>query len=174
VPESATPAALGFAEQSGIPYAEVLSKNRYVGRTFIQPSVRLRQLTVAKKFGPLSDNYRGKKIVLIDDSIVRGTTIGLIIKMLKDTGATEVHIRIASPPIRYPCYMGINIPTKEELIANKLSPTELAKQIGATSLVHLSVEGLVKAVQEQIPRDGRKIGHCAACLTGNYPVELEW
>jgi len=174
VPESATPAALGFAEQSGIPYTEVLSKNRYVGRTFIQPSVRLRQLTVAKKFGPLKDNYFGKKIVLIDDSIVRGTTIGLIIKMLKDTGATEVHIRIASPPIRYPCYMGINIPTKEELIANKLNPVELAKQIGATSLVHLSVEGLVKAVQEQIPRDGKKIGHCTACLTGNYPVELEW
>lgn len=130
VPESGTAAAHGFARESGINFAEVLCKNRYVGRTFIQPSTRLRQLGVAKKFGALSENVENKRVVLIDDSIVRGNTIGPIIKLLRDAGATEVHIRIASPPLLYPCYMGINIPTREELIANKLNPTELAKFVG--------------------------------------------
>jgi len=183
VPESGTAAAHGYSRQSGIPFAEVLCKNRYVGRTFIQPSTRLRQLGVAKKFGALSDNVYGKKILLIDDSIVRGNTIGPIIKLLRDAGAKEVtdshflnhpahptlpllsfaerivkfleinlvqsplkyykmgliivvgynkqvHIRIASPPIKYPCYMGINIPTREELIANKLDPSQLAEAVG--------------------------------------------
>lgn len=108
----------------------MLCKNRYVGRTFIQPSPRLRQLGVAKKFGALSVNCEGKRVVLIDDSIVRGNTIGPIIKLLRDAGATEVHVRIASPPLMYPCYMGINIPTREELIANKLEPDELAEHVG--------------------------------------------
>ncbi|KAK8767957.1 hypothetical protein V5799_005263 [Amblyomma americanum] len=177
VPESATPAALGFSEMTGIPYAEVLCKNRYVGRTFIQPSTRLRQLGVAKKFGPLSDNFNGKRIILIDDSIVRGTTVGSIIKLLKEAGAKEVHIRIASPPLRHPCYMGINIPTREELIANTLNAKQLAETLGAASLVYLSVEGLTTAVQRGIPRPNggsREVGHCTACLTGNYPVQLEW
>lgn len=116
--------------QSGIPFAEVLCKNRYVGRTFIQPSNRLRQLGVAKKFGALSGNVEGKRIILIDDSIVRGNTIGPIIKLLRDAGAKEVHIRIASPPLQHPCYMGINIPTRDELIANKLNPSQLAKHVG--------------------------------------------
>ncbi|CAN7941202.1 unnamed protein product [Ixodes pacificus] len=177
VPESATPAALGFAEMTGIPYEEVLCKNRYVGRTFIQPSTRLRQLGVAKKFGPLSDNFHGKRIILIDDSIVRGTTVGSIIKLLKDAGAKEVHIRIASPPLHYPCYMGINIPTKEELIANKLNAKELAQALGAASLVYLSVQGLTTAVQKGVQRQNggsKELGHCTACLTGNYPVALEW
>jgi len=109
---------------------EVLCKNRYVGRTFIQPNTRLRQLGVAKKFGALSENVQGKKLVLIDDSIVRGNTIGPIIKLLRDAGAKEVHIRVASPPLKFPCYMGINIPTSEELIANKMDPTKLAKYVG--------------------------------------------
>ncbi|KAH8025707.1 hypothetical protein HPB51_010791 [Rhipicephalus microplus] len=177
VPESATPAALGFSEITKIPYAEVLCKNRYVGRTFIQPSTRLRQLGVAKKFGPLSDNFNGKRIILIDDSIVRGTTVGSIIKLLKEAGAKEVHIRIASPPLHYPCYMGINIPTKEELIANTLDAKQLAETLGAASLVYLSVEGLTTAVQRgvQRPNGGSKeVGHCTACLTGQYPVQLEW
>lgn len=113
-----------------MPFAEVLCKNRYVGRTFIQPSTRLRQLGVAKKFGALSENVRGKRLVLIDDSIVRGNTIGPIIKLLRDAGAKEVHVRIASPPLQYPCYMGINIPTREELIANRMSPPQLAKHVG--------------------------------------------
>lgn len=175
IPESATPAALGYAQESGIPYVEVLCKNRYVGRTFIQPSRRLRQLGVAKKFGVLRDNCVGRKIVLIDDSIVRGNTIAPIIRMLMAAGALEVHIRIASPPIKYPCYMGINIPTRDELIANHLDANELAENTGASTLVYLSVEGLVAAVQKGIPKsDIREIGHCTACLTGEYPVELQW
>ncbi|KAF4070940.1 hypothetical protein AMELA_G00279170 [Ameiurus melas] len=185
VPESATPAALGYAQESGLPYVEVLCKNRYVGRTFIQPDTRLRQLGVAKKFGALTDNFAGKRVVLVDDSIVRGNTISPIIKLLKEAGATEVHIRVASPPIRFPCYMGINIPTKEELIANKPEFKDLANYIGATSVRYLSVEGLVTAVQsgiepyenEQISSSSkvsRKLGHCTACLTGKYPIELEW
>lgn len=180
--------------QCGLPYVEVLCKNRYVGRTFIQPNVRLRQLGVAKKFGVLSDNFKGKRIVLIDDSIVRGNTISPIIKLLKESGAKEVHIRVASPPIRYPCFMGINIPTKEELIANKPEFEHLAEYLGANSVVYLSVEGLVSSVQEGITFKKQKVkkqdimiqengnglecfeknGHCTACLTGKYPVELDW
>ncbi|XP_043918429.1 amidophosphoribosyltransferase [Protopterus annectens] len=194
VPESATPAALGYAEKSGLPYVEVLCKNRYVGRTFIQPNTRLRQLGVAKKFGVLADNFAGKRIVLIDDSIVRGNTISPIIKILREAGAKEVHIRVASPPIRHPCYMGINIPTKEELIANKLEFNDLAGYIGANSVVYLSVNGLVSAVQNGIKDKQDKesvketldhhlvvnrkcsetFGHCTACLTGKYPVKLDW
>ncbi|KAK6494226.1 amidophosphoribosyltransferase-like [Huso huso] len=191
VPESATPAALGYAQQSGLPYVEVLCKNRYVGRTFIQPNTHLRQLGVAKKFGALTDNFAGKRVVLIDDSIVRGNTISPIIKLLKEAGAKEVHIRVASPPIRFPCYMGINIPTKEELIANRPEFEDIAGYIGATSVVYLSVDGLVSAVQSGIisreekdmmiggndsgnKKANQKFGHCTACLTGKYPVELEW
>ncbi|XP_051158779.1 amidophosphoribosyltransferase-like [Leptopilina boulardi] len=173
VPESGTAAAHGYARQSQIPFAEVLCKNRYVGRTFIQPSTRLRKLGVAKKFGALSENVKGKKLILIDDSIVRGNTIGPIIKLLKDAGAKEVHIRIASPPLKYPCYMGINIPTREELIANKLDSVKLAKHVGADSLTYLSVEGLVEAVRHGMDnRESSYIGHCTACLTGEYPDEL--
>lgn len=179
VPESGTAAAHGYARQSNLPFAEVLCKNRYVGRTFIQPSTRLRKLGVAKKFGALSENVSGKRIVLIDDSIVRGNTIGPIIKLLKDAGATEVHIRIASPPLHFPCYMGINIPTREELIANKLNPAQLADYVGADSLSYLSVEGLVKAVQHnKTQQNPIKAGYCTACLTGEYPgglpEELSW
>lgn len=182
VPESGTAAAHGYARESGIEFAEVLCRNRYVGRTFIQPSTRLRQLGVAKKFGALSENVAGKRLVLIDDSIVRGNTIGPIIKLLRDAGAREVHIRIASPPLQYPCYMGINIPTREELIANKLNPDQLARHVGADSLAYLSVEGLVEAVQLKHRDAGdsksKGTGHCTACLTGEYPGglpdELSW
>nr|XP_036216246.1 amidophosphoribosyltransferase isoform X2 [Bactrocera oleae] len=179
VPESGTAAAHGYAKESGIPFAEVLCKNRYVGRTFIQPSPRLRQLGVAKKFGALSVNCEGKRVVLIDDSIVRGNTIGPIIKLLRDAGATEVHVRIASPPLMYPCYMGINIPTREELIANKLEPDELAKHVGADSLKYLSVAGLITAVEiNKANTNPIKTGYCTACLTGEYPgglpEELSW
>ncbi|EDW50760.1 amidophosphoribosyltransferase [Drosophila sechellia] len=179
VPESGTAAAHGYARESGLPFGEVLCKNRYVGRTFIQPSTRLRQLGVAKKFGALAQNVEGKRIVLVDDSIVRGNTIGPIIKLLRDAGATEVHIRIASPPLQYPCYMGINIPTREELIANKLNADQLADHVGADSLAYLSVEGLVKAVQmNKAHVNPLKAGYCTACLTGEYPgglpEELSW
>lgn len=150
-----------------------------MGRTFIQPSTRLRQLGVAKKFGALSENVAGKRVILIDDSIVRGNTIGPIIRLLRDAGATEVHIRIASPPLLYPCYMGINIPTREELIANKLNADELANYVGADSLAYLSVDGLVKAVRMNLQTDDSKgVGHCTACLTGDYPggipEDLSW
>ncbi|XP_052016089.1 LOW QUALITY PROTEIN: amidophosphoribosyltransferase-like [Apodemus sylvaticus] len=194
VPESATPAALGYSTKCGLPYVEVLCKNRYVGRTFIQPNMRLRQLGAAKKFGVLSDNFKGKRIVLIDDSIVRGNTISPIIKLLKESCAKEVHIRVASPPIKYPCFMGRNIPTKEELIANKPEFECLAEYLGANSVVYLSVERLVSSVQQEIKfkkqklkkrdisiqengngvRYFEKTGHCTACLTGQYPVDLEW
>ncbi|XP_044731299.1 amidophosphoribosyltransferase-like isoform X2 [Chrysoperla carnea] len=182
VPESGTAAAHGFSRQSGIPFSEVLCRNRYVGRTFIQPSNRLRQLGVAKKFGALSGNVKGKKLILIDDSIVRGNTIAPIIKLLRDAGAKEVHIRIASPPLKHPCYMGINIPTKEELIANKLNTEQLAEHVGADSLAYLSVEGLKYAVSLNMKlQNPAEYGHCTACLTGEYPggvpeiiEELDW
>ncbi|XP_055676821.1 amidophosphoribosyltransferase-like [Lutzomyia longipalpis] len=180
VPESGTAAAHGYARESGLHFAEVLCKNRYVGRTFIQPSTRLRQLGVAKKFGALTENVAGKKLILIDDSIVRGNTIGPIIKLLRDAGALEVHIRIASPPLLYPCYMGINIPTREELIANRMDAVALARHVGADSLEYLSVEGLVKAVRSNLKstQSEDQIGHCTACLTGEYPgglpEELSW
>lgn len=175
VPESGTAAAHGFSRESGIDFVEVLCKNRYVGRTFIQPSTRLRQLGVAKKFGALSENVAGKRLILIDDSIVRGNTIGPIIKLLRDAGAKEVHIRIASPPLLHPCYMGINIPTKQELIGNQMNPSELAAFVGADSLAYLSVDGLVRAVRTNLKTNNKsQVGHCTACLTGNYPVELEF
>ncbi|XP_018576607.1 amidophosphoribosyltransferase [Anoplophora glabripennis] len=182
VPESGNAAAHGFSRQSGISFAEVLCKNRYVGRSFIQPSNRLRQLSVAKKFGALAGNVKGKRVILIDDSIVRGNTIGPIIKLLRNAGATEVHIRVASPPLLYPCYMGINIPTREELIANKLNAKELAKHVGANSLEYLSLEGLIKAVRSDLKsKSSHKIGHCTACLSGIYPggipnkdTDLDW
>ncbi|CAH1168938.1 unnamed protein product [Phyllotreta striolata] len=171
VPESGNAAAHGFSRQSGIRFAEVLCKNRYVGRSFIQPSNRLRQLSIAKKFGALAGSVKGKKVVLIDDSIVRGNTIGPIIKLLRNAGAKEVHIRVASPPLKYPCYMGINIPTREELIANKMNSHELARHVGADSLEYLSLEGLIKAVRSDIKTKNAhtKVGHCTACLSGIYP-----
>lgn len=150
VPESSIPAALGYSQRSNIPYVEVFCKNRYVGRTFIQPSTRLRRLGVAKKFGPLTENFAGKSIILIDDSIVRGTTIAQLVRLLKEAGAEKVHIRIASPPLRHPCYMGINIPTKDELIATHLSAEQLAVTLGAKSLKYLSEEGLRESVQASI------------------------
>ncbi|KAG4079083.1 hypothetical protein HA402_001054 [Bradysia odoriphaga] len=179
VPESGTAAAHGYARESGLHFAEVLCKNRYVGRTFIQPSTRLRQLGVAKKFGALSENVEGKRLVLIDDSIVRGNTIGPIIKLLRDAGALEVHIRIASPPLLHPCYMGINIPTRGELIANEMNPAQLAKHVGADSLAYLSVDGLRKAVRHNMKTSKpNESDHCTACLTGEYPgglpEELSW
>ncbi|KAK7097131.1 amidophosphoribosyltransferase-like isoform X2 [Littorina saxatilis] len=173
VPDSATPAAIEYAHMLGIPFENVLCKNTYVGRTFIQPTTRLRQLGVAKKFGPLFENLDGKRIVLIDDSIVRGNTMGSIVRLLKRSGAKEVHIRVASPPIKYPCYMGINVPTREELIANLKTVEEIREYVGADSLHYLSIEGLLQAVEEGLDKT-KPSGHCVACLTGNYPVTPEW
>ncbi|KAK0416664.1 hypothetical protein QR680_012617 [Steinernema hermaphroditum] len=175
VPESATAASMGYAARSGIPYEQVLHRNSYVGRSFIQPNTELRQSAIHKKFGVLSHNVRGKRIVLVDDSIVRGNTMGIIVRLLKEHGAKEVHIRIASPPVRFPCFMGINIPSTDELVASKLSIEQIRVKFGADSVAYLSVDGLQRAVQTGAQRLANfELGHCAACLTGEYPVDLDF
>lgn len=176
VPESATPAAIGFARQSRLPYVEVFTKNRYVGRTFIQPSQRDRHTSVLKKFGVLAANVSGRRVIIVDDSIVRGTTIGPIVRLLRQNGAKEVHIRVASPPILHPCYMGINIPNRGELFANKHAPGDTrTNATGADTLRYLSVAGLQQAVRGTTePGSNPSGGHCVACLNGQYPVSLEW
>ncbi len=166
VPDSGTVAAIGFAEESGIPYGDGLIKNRYVGRTFIQPDQRMRELSVRLKLSVLSENVRGKRIVMIDDSVVRGTTSGKIVKLLKDAGAKEVHLRVASPPVTDPCFFGIDTPDKRKLIAATHSIEEICKVTGVDSLGYLSVEGMLDAIRlgdENV---------CVACFTGEYPMEL--
>lgn len=163
VPDSGRASALGFSQESGIPYAEGLIKNRYIGRTFITPGQFYRELKVRLKLSPVKEVVSGKRVVLVDDSIVRGTTMKRIVTMLRKAGAKEVHVRIASPPIRYPCYMGIDIPTRHELIAAFGGVEKVKEAIGSDSLAYLSVEGLIRAV-------GRR-DLCLACLTGEYP---EW
>lgn len=167
VPDSAVPAAIGFAQQSGIPYTEGLIKNRYIGRTFIQPDDRLRKLGVQLKFNTLSDNLRGKSVVLVDDSIVRGNTSGPIVKLLREAGAREVHLRVSSPPIRHPCFLGVDMATYPELIAHRMSVAEIQDYLGVDSLAYLSLDGLVRAT-------GRpNAGFCRGCFSGKYPVEIE-
>ncbi len=166
VPDSALPAAIGYAQESGIPYGEGLIKNRYIGRTFIQPDQRLRQQGVALKLNPLRDMLAGKRVVLIDDSIVRGTTSGPIIKLLRKAGATEVHMRVSSPPIRHPCFMGVDMASYPELIAYNKSVEEIRQQIEADSLAYLSMDGLLRATG----RDPQ--GFCGACFTGEYPFNV--
>lgn len=165
VPDSATAHAIGYANESGIPFGEGLIKNRYIGRTFIQPDDRLRRLGVKLKFNPLPD-LRGKRIVLVDDSIVRGNTSGPIVALLRQAGATQVHMRIASPPIRYPCFMGVDMAAREELIAAQISVKEIANRIDVDSLGYLSLEGLAEVVGIG---DG---GHCKACFDGKYPMPI--
>jgi len=169
VPDSALPAARGYAQQLGLPYVDVLYKSRYVGRTFIQPCMSSRKKSVAQKFAALTENVRGRRVVLVDDSVVRGTTVAPIVKLIRDAGAKEVHIRVASPPIKHPCYMGINIPTRAELIANKMPFEELAGHFGVDSMQYLTVEGLRASVREGASL-GPGAGHCTACLSGEYPV----
>jgi amidophosphoribosyltransferase len=164
VPDSATAHAIGYAHASGIPFGEGLIKNRYIGRTFIQPDDRLRRLGVALKFNPLPVSLKGKRIVLVDDSIVRGTTSGPIVRLLRDAGAAEVHMRVAAPPIRYPCFMGVDMATQEELIAHGRSVADIARYVEVDSLGYLSLEGLLAVVGQG---NGR---HCLACFTGDYPV----
>ena len=166
VPDSGTVAAIGYAEESGIPYGEGLIKNRYVGRTFIQPDQRMRELSVRLKLNVLKGNVAGKRIIMVDDSIVRGTTSGKIVKMLKDAGAREVHIRVASPPVTDPCFFGIDTPDKNKLVAAYHSIEEICEMTGADSLGYLSVEGMLEAIG--MGKD--KI--CTACFTGDYPMEL--
>ncbi len=172
VPDSSIPAALGYSQESGIPYGEGLIKNRYIGRTFIHPEAGLRRQKVKLKLNPLPANLEGRRVVLVDDSIVRGTTAGPLVQMLRDAGAREIHLRVSSPPIRHPCFMGIDMATYEELIAARLSVEEIRRHVGADSLGYLSLDGLHAAVERAL---GRKVGHCDACFSGRYPLDLaDW
>lgn len=166
VPDSGVPAAIGFSQASGIPYAEGLIKNRYVGRTFIQPTQKMRETGIRMKLNPLKDVLYGKRVVIVDDSIVRGTTSRKIVKALRDAGATEVHMRISSPPVTHPCFYGIDTDNQDQLIAATKSIAEIAKQIEVDSLAYLSWEGMLKATGEN-PNN-----FCSACFTGNYPVTV--
>ncbi|MDR7238385.1 amidophosphoribosyltransferase [Neobacillus drentensis] len=170
VPDSSISAAIGYAEATGIPYEMGLIKNRYVGRTFIQPSQSLREQGVKMKLSPVRGVVEGKRVVMVDDSIVRGTTSRRIVKMLKEAGATEVHVVITSPPIKNPCFYGIDTSTKEELIAYDKSIEEMRVLIGADTLTFISVEGMIEAIGR---KDGEGTsGYCLGCFTGNYPTEI--
>jgi amidophosphoribosyltransferase len=170
VPDSSISAAIGFSEATGIPYELGLIKNRYVGRTFIQPSQDLRERGVKMKLSPVRQVVNGKRVVMVDDSIVRGTTSRRIVTLLKEAGATEVHVVISSPPIKNPCFYGIDISSSEELIASNNSVEEMRVLIGADSLTFLSVEGMVRAIGRS--DEGPEAGHCLACFTNNYPTEI--
>ncbi len=166
VPDSAIPAAIGYAEEAGLPYREGLIKSRYVGRTFIQPAQAGREEAVRLKFNPLPELLRGKRVVVVDDSIVRGTTTGPIVAMLRRAGASEVHVRIHSPQMRHPCYMGVDTGRRDELIAATHSTEEIRRAIGADSLGYLSREGLLSAI------GGRADARCTACFDGIYPTDV--
>ena len=163
VPDSGTPAARGYARASGLPQDDGFVKNRYVARTFIQPGQALRQHGLRMKFNPLPEIVEGKRLVVVDDSIVRGNTTRQIIEMLRDAGASEVHLRISAPPIRHPCHFGIDMPTREEMAAHERTVDEIAKDLGADSLAYISLEGVYEAVC------GERATHCDACFTGDYP-----
>ena len=167
VPDSATAAAVGYSQASGLPYSEGLVKNRYVGRTFMEPDQRSRDSSVRLKFNPLPEVVRGKRVVLVDDSIVRGTTTPHLVALIRRAGATEVHVRVCSPPIRWPCYLGVDMSTREELIASHKSVEEIRQFIGADTLGYLTIGGLLEVV------DGVQGGYCDACFTGHYPVPVQ-
>jgi amidophosphoribosyltransferase len=166
VPESGTPAAVGYAEASGIPYGLGLVKNSYVGRTFIQPSQTIRQLGIRLKLNPLRDVIRGKRLVVVDDSIVRGNTQRALIRMLREAGAIEVHVRISSPPVKWPCFYGIDFASRAELVANGLDIDGVRASINADSLGYVSEQGLIAATEQPANR------LCTACFTGQYPIPL--
>ncbi|MGV0783232.1 amidophosphoribosyltransferase [Mycolicibacterium sp. XJ775] len=173
VPESGTPAAVGYAQESGIPFGQGLMKNAYVGRTFIQPSQTIRQLGIRLKLNPLREVIRGKRLIVVDDSIVRGNTQRALVRMLREAGALEVHVRIASPPVRWPCFYGIDFATPAELIANAASAEHEGEMleavrhaIGADSLGYISQQGMIAATEQPATR------LCSACFDGNYPIEL--
>ena len=171
VPESGTPAAVGYAQESGIPFGQGLMKNAYVGRTFIQPSQTIRQLGIRLKLNPLKEVIRGKRLIVVDDSIVRGNTQRALIRMLREAGAVEVHVRIASPPVKWPCFYGIDFATPAELIANAVQDEgemldAVRSAIGADSLGYISQQGMIAATEQPVSR------LCCACFDGNYPIEL--
>lgn len=162
-PDSGTVSAIGYAEESKIPYAEGLIKNRYVGRTFIQPTQEMREQGVRIKLNVLKENVEGKKVILVDDSVIRGTTIKRTVEMLRNAGASEIHVRISSPPVIYSCHLGMNTPSRENLIASNMSVEEIRENIGADSLAYLSLDGLLKSA------GGNEF--CTGCLSGNYPID---
>ncbi|WP_086820260.1 amidophosphoribosyltransferase [Allokutzneria sp. NRRL B-24872] len=166
VPESGTPAAIGYAQASGIPYGSGLVKNAYVGRTFIQPSQTIRQLGIRLKLNPLREVIRGKRLVVVDDSIVRGNTQRALVRMLREAGAVEVHVRIASPPVKWPCFYGIDFASPAELVANGLDLDGVRRSIGSDSLGYVSLEALVAATEQPRTR------LCSACFDGEYPIPL--
>ncbi len=166
VPDSGIPAAIGYSQASGVTYAEGLIKNRYVGRTFIQPTQAMRELGIRMKLNPLKDVLVGKKVIIIDDSIVRGTTSRKLVKALRDAGAAEVHMRISSPPVTHPCFYGIDTDTQDQLIAARMSVEEIGKQLEVDSLAYLSWEGMLEETREDTH------DFCSACFTGNYPVAI--
>jgi amidophosphoribosyltransferase len=165
VPESGVPAAEGYAKESGIPYGQGLVKNRYIGRTFIDPDHQARMSAVRRKLNPLRDNIEGKRLVVVDDSIVRSTTIRSVVTMLREAGAREVHLRISSPPFAWPCFYGIDTPTRAELLAANMTVAEMERHLGADSLAYITLDNLKAAI-------GADAGFCDACLTGDYPVKV--
>ena len=166
VPDSGVPAAEGYALASGIPYGQGLVKNRYIGRTFIAPTQAERAKGVRRKLNPLKENIAGKRVVVVDDSIVRGTTTRAMVTMLRESGATEVHLRISSPPFQWPCFYGIDTPDRSELLAATKTMDEIVEFLQVDSIEYLSLEHLVQAV------NAPGAGFCDACLTGNYPVPV--
>lgn len=167
IPDSSTSAAVGFAKESGIPFANGLVRNRYVGRTFIEPEQQRRDRGVRQKFNPMPSVLRGKRLVVVDDSIVRGTTTPHVVELLRKAGATEIHLRVCAPPIKHPCYLGVDMATRNELIAANKSIDEIRVLTGADTLGYLSVNGLMNVAR------GKQGGFCDACFTGNYPVPVQ-
>jgi amidophosphoribosyltransferase len=166
VPDSSVPAAIGYSRASGVPYNDGFIKNRYIGRTFIEPTDSLRRQGVALKYNTLAENLNGQRVVVIDDSIVRGTTAGPLVKLLRDAGAREVHLRVTCPPIAHPCFMGVDMGTYEELVAHRLTLDEMRDHFDCDSLHFLSLEGMMQAI-------GREAGYCNACFTGIYPLPVD-
>jgi amidophosphoribosyltransferase len=177
VPDSGTAAAIGYARQSGIPYDQGLIRSHYIGRTFIEPQQSIRHFGVKLKLNAVREVMVGKRVVVVDDSIVRGTTSRKIVKMLRNAGAREVHLRISSPPTTHPCYYGIDTPTRSELIASSHTPDEIARYITCDSLGYLSRDGMMNAVASVgPPLQGKALpgaSYCDACFTGHYPVEFK-
>jgi amidophosphoribosyltransferase len=167
VPDSGNAAARGYARASGLPQDDGFVKNRYVARTFIQPGQELRKHGLRMKFNPLPEVVAGKRLVVVDDSIVRGNTTRQIVQMLRDAGASEVHMRISAPPIRHPCHYGIDMSTREEMIAHGRTVAEVAEELGADSLAYLSLGGVYEAI------GGTRDAHCDACFSGDYPLASE-
>jgi amidophosphoribosyltransferase len=169
VPDSGIAAALGFAEESGISYAQGILRNRYMGRTFIQPTQEIRDLKVRLKLSPIKEIIKGKRVILIDDSIVRGTTSKQIIGRIKEAGAKEVHMAISSPPVEHPCYFGLDTSRRQELIASRSTVEEISESIGADSLHYLSQAGMLKSIKTDV-----ELGFCTACFDGDYPIDSRY